>query len=49
MIYAKPMRDAYPRPYNVDVHALARATEASVDCAQACTACPLCQRHVRRS
>jgi hypothetical protein len=36
MTYAKPMLDAHPRPYNnVDADALARAIEASVDCAQA--------------
>ena len=35
MTYAKHMLDAYPRPYNVDADALARAIEASVDCAQA--------------
>ena len=39
MSYAKPMLDAYPRDFNVDVERLAQTIEAVTDCGQACTAC----------
>lgn len=39
MSYAKQMLDTYPRTFNVDATLLAEATDALLDCAQACTAC----------
>jgi hypothetical protein len=39
MSYAKQMLDTYPRSFNVDAKLLTEATDALLDCAQACTAC----------
>lgn len=36
MSYAEQMLDTYPRTLNVEATLLAEATEALLDCAQAC-------------
>ena len=39
MSYAKPMLDSHPHEVHLDPDLLASAIEASLECAQACTAC----------